>query len=228
MKQSLFKRLLSYIKPVHIESALSMHNSSLEVTLKNGRYQLCTDHVIYSWADKYDNFRKCFERINLDSRRLDNVLVLGFGLGSIPYMLEKTFGISCRYTGVEIDEAVIYLASKYVLNDLNSDIEMICADASVFLQQNTGLYDMVCMDIFIDDVIPEVFLTTDFLEDVSACLAENGFLIFNHLYYYEKDKKKAQQYYDTVFSPFFAEAAYLDVHMNRMMISDKNVIKQVR
>ncbi len=228
MKESLLKRLISYAWPVEIEVITSKFSPILEVSLKNGRYRLCTDRVIYSWADKYDNFRKCFERIDLDTPPVSHVLVLGFGLGSISYMLEKTFKKSIKYTGIEIDEAVIYLTSKYVLDELHSDIELICADASVFVQQNQVKYDMICIDLFIDDVIPEVFLTTDFLDDVQACLSEKGFLIFNHLYYYEKDKLKAETYYETVFRPFFEDAGYLDVHMNRMMISDKKRIYSLK
>lgn len=70
------------------------------------------------------------------------------------------------YTGVELDEAVIYLASKYVMDELKSEIELIHADAYAFISQNKIKYDLICIDIFIDDKIPEIFLTKEFL-----CLA---------------------------------------------------------
>lgn len=225
MKQNLFKRLASYFTEIHIESTSSHYNDILEVTLSKGRYRLSTENAIYSWSDKYDNFRKCFERLNLERNDVQNVLILGFGLGSIPYMLEKTYGKDYSYTGVEIDEAVIYLASKYVLDELSSEIELVCADASIFVQQNQVLYDMICIDLFIDDEIPEVFLTTAFLEDVKECLSQSGFIVFNHLYYYAKDKQKAENYHTSVFKCVFPQSACLDVHMNRMMISDREAIK---
>lgn len=55
------------------------------------------------------------------------------------------------YTGVEIDDAVIYLASKYVLPDVISDIHLIQADAFSYIQQDSNRYDIIAMDIFISE-----------------------------------------------------------------------------
>ena len=73
--------------------------------------------------------------MNLDKYPIQNVLVLGLGLGSIPLMLEKNFGKKYNYTAVEIDESVIYLASKYALPKLESNIQIICADAFAYVRQ---------------------------------------------------------------------------------------------
>ena len=78
MKQNIFKKLLSYITEIHIESVQSDYNESLQVFLKNGRYQLCTTNAIYSYADKYDNFKESFDRLNLEVPEVKNVLLLGF------------------------------------------------------------------------------------------------------------------------------------------------------
>jgi len=140
MKLSLLKYLWSYVTDVHIESMSSDYNESLHVLLSKGRYQLCTPNAIYSFADKYSNFTDTFTQLDLDNSNISDVLILGFGLGSIPYMLEKKFDKRYSYTGVEIDDTVIYLASKYVLDELKSEIQMIQADAWNFIQQSEYRY----------------------------------------------------------------------------------------
>jgi len=107
MRQSIFTKVLSYITQQHMETIHSDYNEVLHVFLKNGRYQLCTANAIYSYGDKYDNFRRSFTQMDLAKMDIDTVLLLGFGLGSIPYMLEKTFQKRYSYTGIEIDESII-------------------------------------------------------------------------------------------------------------------------
>ena len=57
MKIKWWQKLLSYIKPINIVQTSSDYNDYLELNLVNGRYQLCTEEAIYSYADKYDNFK---------------------------------------------------------------------------------------------------------------------------------------------------------------------------
>lgn len=228
MKPSFIQRLLSYVSDIHLESVTSDYNESLEVLLSHDRYQLCTPNAIYSYADKYDNFRHCFAQLQFEHAPIKNVLILGFGLGSIPYMLEKKFHKVYAYTGVELDESVIYLASKYVLNELNSEIQMIHADAQIYVNQCFETFDMICIDIFIDDKIPEIFLKFDFLETVQSLLNPGGLLIFNHLSFFKSDKEKASTYYHDVFSKVFPNSYALQVSKNMMLINDISWIKTTK
>lgn len=212
-----WKHWLSYLMEVHLESSSSEHNEELHVTLNKGRLQLSTPNAIYSYADKYENFYKTFEQIELNDS-IEDVLILGFGLGSIPYMLEEKFGKKYRYTGVELDEEVIYLASKYVLSDLNSDVMLIEADAINYMHQCTQAFDMICIDIFVDDQIPDVFLTTDFLHLVKNSLTDNGLVVFNHLADRTSYEEKARKYFEDVFAAVFPDGQYLQVLGNGMMI----------
>ena len=143
MKPSLVQRLISYITDVHIESVTSDYNETLEVLISHGRYQLCTPNAIYSYADKYDNYRESFNKMKLPDHPDTNILLLGFGMGSIPYMLEKVFLKKYVYTGVEIDPMIIYLASKYTLVDLHSEISIIEADAAYFIKQNQKITELI-------------------------------------------------------------------------------------
>ncbi len=225
MKISFWQRIWSYVTDVHVETASSKYNESLHVVISKGRYQLLTPNAIYSFADKYDNYRKTFEQIILPDAEHTHVLVLGLGLASIPYMLEQTFGRKYEYTCVEIDESVIYLASKYVLPDLKSDMQMIQADASHFVYITSEKYDLICVDIFVDDTIPDVFLDDDFLSILDEVLTEDGIILFNHLSMTNKDKSKMEAYKNAVFMPHYPEGIALDIIGNTMMINRKDVLK---
>ncbi|MBK8518553.1 MAG: fused MFS/spermidine synthase [Saprospiraceae bacterium] len=223
MKPGIIKKYLSYVTELLVETVQSNYNETLEVLLSHGRYQLCTPNAVYSYGDKYNNYRDCFKQLVLDKHDLKNVLILGFGLGSIPVLLEKTFKKSLMYTGVEIDEAIIYLVSKYVLDEVKSEISLIHADAANFVMQNHFIYDMICIDIFIDDKIPEHFISKQFLENVITNVAINGIILFNHLGHSEADITAAQRYYKDVFSQVIPNAKMIKVNHNFMMVSNPDI-----
>jgi spermidine synthase len=217
MQQPLYKKLFSYFRDVHIESTDSDYNEVLDLYLVKGRYQLCTEKAIYSYADKYDNFAKVFQTLDLD--KIDNVLVLGLGLASIPYIFEHLHQKKYSYTGIEIDDEVIYLASKYVLDELKSDIEVVNADAYTFMCLNEIKYDLICMDVFVDDYIPEDLESEAFLEMLKEALSKNGKVIYNRLYYHEDDKVNTDTFYKDAFIKIFPVAKFLDTGGNKMLIS---------
>ncbi len=221
MQQPWWKVWSSYLFEWHIESASSHYNPHLYVSLNRGRYQLCTANAIYSFGDLYDNFTRTFKQIDLDELPGDEVLILGFGLGSIPLMLEKKFNRQYQFTAVEIDETILKLTAKYTLPDISSPIEMVCADARAFVAQSSQQYAMICMDIFLDDTVPSAFESETFLEDLRDLLLPNGRLLFNRLAASEKDIKKTKDYFENTFRKVFPDAVSLDVHGNWMLLNRK-------
>ena len=211
--------MLSYITDVHIEGSHSDFNENLNVLLVKGQYQLVTPEAIYSYGTRYDNYFKAFKKLDLDKENVQSVLLLGLGLGSIPYMLENYFKRDYSYTAVEIDEEVIHLASKYVLNSLNSEITTICADANSFVRIDQNQYDLIAMDVFESDVIPEQFETEEFLLNLKERITKDGLLMFNRLYLFEKDKKKTQQYFRNIFKRVFPNGRKMNINGNWILLN---------
>ena len=180
---------------------------------------MCTANAIYSYDDLYDNFTKAFRKLNLEERNIQNVLLLGLGLGSIPYMLESVFDRDYHYTAVEIDEAIIDLAHRYTLQYLESGIDIISTDAQVYVAQTTQTFDLICMDIFQDDVVPEDFEQLTFLENVKSCLAPNGWLLYNRLSLTREDEEKTRAFFEGPFRSVFPQATYLDVQSNWILLN---------
>ncbi|MEM6317184.1 MAG: fused MFS/spermidine synthase [Bacteroidota bacterium] len=222
MKIPLWKKLLSYFFEFHVESAPSDINPHLYVSISRGRYQLSTANAIYSFADLYDNFTVTFQKIKLPTHQKD-VLILGFGLGSIPYMLEKKFDRQYQYTAVEIDENVLYLANKYALPDLTSSITMMPADAFAFVHYCHDTFDMICMDVFLDDTVPENFESEHYLRQLATLLNPNGVLLFNKLAATQKDRQQAATFFE-LFQSVFPKGTYLEVNGNWMLVNDQAFI----
>ena len=224
MKQPWWRRWWSYFTEVHIESTSSNVNDNLLVRLSKGEYQLCTSEAIYSYGNLYDNFYKTFEKIHLPQNG-SKVLVLGLGLASVVWMLERKFRKNYDYVAVELDDEVIYLASKYVLDEIKSEMQIINTDALHFVHAHDDQYDMVIVDIFLSDYIPRSFETESFLMDVKRCLKPGGIVLLNRLYLYEKDRSKTESYFNHTFKKIFAKADKIHVAGNWILLSDGDYIK---
>lgn len=215
-----WQKLLSYLFELHIETTSSDYHEALHVSYSRGRYQLSTENAIYSFGDLYANYFRAFEQINLDNRKVEKVLILGFGLGSIPMMLEQHFNKKYHYTAVEIDEEILYLAHKYVTHELTSPIETICTDAAFFVQQCDAVFDIVCVDLFLDDIIPDNFQKQTFLKNVKNLIAPNGILLYNRLALTDADKTKSEAFLKNEFLPVFPNGRYLDVDGNWIFLNE--------
>lgn len=226
MKAPLWKILLSYCYEFVIEEAHSDHNPFLQVSLSRGQYQLCTENAIYSYGALYNNFVQAFAKIDLDRAAVDKVLVLGLGLGSIPYILEKKMGKNYHYTGVEIDEAVVYLANKYVLEELQSSLEIFCTDAAIFAATCQQQFDLICVDLFLDAVIPDQFEQATFLQNLKGLLSPKGILLYNRLATTKADIASNQQFLEQIFKKEFPQASHLAIEENWILINHQNRIKK--
>lgn len=213
-----WKKWLSYLFEFHLESAPSDLNPHLYVSLRKGRFQLCTANAIYSWGDLYDNFDKSFQRLPVSDWVEREVLILGFGLGSIPIILEQKFNRKWHYTGVDADESVLWLAGKYALPYIKSPVELHAADAATFVWQTDNSYDLICMDVFQDDQIPEEYQTDDFLQTVKQILKPEGILLYNRLNKSPEDKRHSKAFYEDVFRAAFGKSEFWDLGGNAMLV----------
>ncbi|WP_236980681.1 spermidine synthase [Membranihabitans maritimus] len=215
-----YKRILSHFFPQHIESIESSKNDYLDLYLIKNRLQLSTHDAIYSFDDLYYNFNYLFKTIKIPPSGA-KVLILGMGLGSIPYMLEKNFRKNYEYTGVDNDETVLYLFSKYQQKRLQSYIQLYEADAYNFINLDEERYDMICIDLFVGEIIPEQFFSIRFITDVKSSLNHNGIVLWNMLYSDRKSQKETDYYYHNTFQQVFPNAQKKEILGNMMLIGQK-------
>lgn len=212
-----WQRLQSYFMEVPIETLHSDYNPTLQVSLVRNRFQLSTENSIYSFDDLYVNFYRAFRALQLPKEGSD-VLILGLGLASIPYMLEHHFERHYNYWAVEIDEAVVELASKYTLPRLNSHIEIFCTDAEYFVQTCDRKFDLVIVDLFLDDVIPTFLDDHEGNAHVKSLIGTHGLVMYNRLFRSEHDQERTKKYYEEIFKSSFDQASQLDVGGNWILL----------
>jgi len=220
-----WKKWLSHLFEFHIESTYSEYSEDLYVLLKRGRFQLCTSNAIYSFEDLYVNFSRAFRKLSINKSKELNVLVLGIGMGSIPMVMEAQGFDRCHFTAIEIDETVIDLLTRYGLDKIHSPIEVYETDAISYVAISHERYDIITLDLFINDIIPDEVQSVDFLRNVKNRLAEDGILMMNHLSLTKTDQEKGQQFFKDIFKQVFPQADYIDVDGNWMLINNQSFIR---
>jgi spermidine synthase len=152
------------------------------------------------------------------------VLILGLGLGSIPIILDRLSYGEWDISAVEVDEEVCRLANVYATPKISSPMEVHVADAQSFLALNQTSFDLICVDLFVDDQIPEKFKTQDFLEELKGSLAPKGLLVFNTLAFRDSDKKESRDFFDGIFNTVFENGELVPVYKNYMLINDRTYL----
>ncbi|HRD67025.1 MAG TPA: fused MFS/spermidine synthase [Candidatus Competibacter sp.] len=132
------------------------------------------------------------------------VLVIGLGGGVLPMALARMFP-DARIDIVEIDPAVVKVAQQFFGFNPSPQIQVFEEDGRVFVKRagkSGRQYDLIMLDAFDHEYIPEHLLTQEFLFEVKALLTPDGVLAANtfsssRLYHHESTT------YQAVFGSFY-------------------------
>lgn len=116
-----------------------------------------------------------------DPASIRNILVAGLGGGTLPKALSEVLP-EAHIDVVEIDPAVVKLATEYFPFSPSERIQVHTQDARVFTkraQQRPRRYDLILLDAFNGDYIPEHLMTLEYLQETGNILADNGVLAAN-------------------------------------------------
>ena len=131
-------------------------------------------------------------------------LIAGLGGGTLPSAMAELFP-EAVIDVVEIDPAVAKAAKRFFGFAATERLRLRIQDARVFVKRALGRserYDLIMLDAFTGDYIPEHLMTREFLQEAKALLTESGVLAANtfaasRLYDHESAT------YREVFGPFF-------------------------
>ncbi len=132
------------------------------------------------------------------------ILIIGLGGGTLPTTLSRLIpGVAIDV--VEIDPAVVRVAKKYFRFAAGPRMSVTEEDGRVFVKRAISkgrTYDLVMLDAFDHEYIPEHLLTMEFLKEVKQLMGDNGVLAANtwsgsRLYDHESVT------YESVFGPFY-------------------------
>lgn len=115
---------------------------------------------------------------NPDPKR---ALMIGVGGGTISNVLLDVFP-ELEIDLVEVDQAVVNVAREYFDFVENDRTKMHVVDGRVFTRRAVAQdkqYDLIILDAFTGEYIPEHMMTLEFMQDIAALLTENGVVISN-------------------------------------------------
>lgn len=123
---------------------------------------------------------------NPDPKR---VLVIGLGGGTLPSAIAELYP-DVIIDAVEIDSAVVEVARNFFDYRPHSGTSVTVADGRLFVKRRASVrarqgetaepgYDLVLLDAFNGDYIPEHMMTQEFLAELRSVMSEDGVLAAN-------------------------------------------------
>ncbi len=150
------------------------------------------------------------------------ILIIGLGGGTLSNTFYQLYPDS-EIINVELDEAVTKVARQYFGYFENEKIMTAHQDGRIFVKRagfKKQQFDLIILDAFNGDYIPEHLLTKEFLTEIKAVLSDDGVLAANtfstsQLYQHESAT------YHAVFGDFYNVRG--DIRSNRIILASKNL-----
>ena len=170
------KRLLSYIYPV-TKTIASKYSGPLEITWYNGIKHLNSKNANYSYGSLQRILKFGLEKIELS--KVNSVLILGMGGGSVIETLRDHFNYTKHIDAVEIDPIIIEIAKNEFEISESETLKIHCTDAFEFVKTSKEKFDLIIVDLFIDLMVPDKFLSAEFWDNVMGSKSSKGVILFN-------------------------------------------------
>lgn len=109
------------------------------------------------------------------------VLMIGLGVGALPKTFDQLLP-AAQVDVVEIDPVVLRMAQAYFNFKESKNLHAIVEDGRVYIKRaikEGKKYDMVLLDAYNADYIPEHLLTKEFLQEVKQLLTPQGVVAAN-------------------------------------------------
>jgi spermidine synthase len=133
------------------------------------------------------------------------ILIVGLGGGTLVHTYSTLFP-EAEIIVAEIDEAVVRVAEEYFDFRETDRIKVETVDARVYVKR-AGLrnekFDLVILDAFNGEYIPEHLMTMEFLEEVKQLLPENGMVVantFSSSRLYAAESNTYREVFDRIFN----------------------------
>jgi spermidine synthase len=191
-RMNYLKKLISWLWPVAIEVRESDINPYLEVIMDRGRLMLNSEMENYSYGSAKTYYRKILKKISLKRDKIRDVLILGFGVGSIASILKEEIKLDCNIKGVEIDKIVLELGKKYFDIDRFANTEVFLQDAYDFVVKENNKYDLIITDVTLNLKTPDKFETHSFFSQIKKLMKDHTVFILNHQVFSRETKDKVQ------------------------------------
>jgi spermidine synthase len=155
----------------------SKYSGTLEINYVAGQKVLDSKNTSYSYGNLQRVWELTLDQISL--RGVERILILGMGGGSSIELLRKKFKYKGKIVAVEIDPVIIEIAKTEFNIKSDSDLKIECMDAVDYVNKKTRKFDLILVDVFIDDKIPGKLLTREFWKKLAGKTSLGGKILFN-------------------------------------------------
>tara|TARA_B100000678_G_scaffold285056_1_gene287545 strand:+ start:1846 stop:2496 length:651 start_codon:yes stop_codon:yes gene_type:complete len=187
-------KFFSYLYPVRVQIFESEVSGCLEIFWENGKKVLNGPHSNYSFGRLHQVFASGFRHFKPYWEEIHEVLILGYGGGSISELLKKQRGFNGNITAVELDPVIREIAETHFPEAL-AGVELHIQDASRFLESTARGYDLIVVDLFIDDQVPAQFGQEAFIKSLQTHLNRGGMLIHNFMFVQLQERQRVMDLY---------------------------------
>ena len=177
-----------HARVIHSETSLYQNIIVMDDgTLRCMQFTVRKDQRNQSCVDLHAPQRLVFPyaRMMLAALLLDpmpsNVLIIGLGGGTLPTTLAALYAYA-HIDIVELDPAVVVVAKKYFGFVPTTNMRVFEQDARVWVKRAAAAptrYDLIMLDAFNGDYIPEHLLTREYLQETRELLTDGGILASN-------------------------------------------------
>jgi len=177
-------------KILHSEKSL-YRNISIE---QRKNQQIC---MVFGRLSKYPDYQSCYDPENPNhlvfsytklimaglaiKPNPESILIIGLGGGTLPMTFENIFPES-QIDSVEIDSAVLRVAKRWFKYQETEHQKTHLVDGRVFVKRQLHKgkkYDLIILDAFNGDYIPEHMMTAEFLGEAKSLMNDKALLIAN-------------------------------------------------
>lgn len=146
------------------------------------QWQLATESALYSDGNRYAPFRLAFKQLGKPKlSSLNEVLILGCGLGSSVQILNQKYNCKAKFSLVELDSQILDWVTTLLDQMDIKNVHEFNEDANSFLMNTPLQYNLICIDVFINRSVPAQFLTISFFELIKSNLTKDGIWIMNYI-----------------------------------------------
>lgn len=170
--------LLSYVWPIPIWHGRGKYGP-LHLVWESGHLVVNSDKANQSYGLLHSVWQQCFSDAGLTDHPPVNILILGFGAGSVAHILRKELRLTGPITGVDGDPEMLRIAKDHFHVDRLKDLRLIGSDIHAFTSSVEQAYDLVIVDLCHElDLVPGVD-EERFIQQLKKLTAPKGKLCFN-------------------------------------------------
>lgn len=210
---SWLQKLISYFTPVILYSGKGVRHEHIEVSVRNGRLQLAVPDAIYSNDINYPPFVAAWEELHdFPVDQWEVVLILGFGLGSVPAILHKKHDRrDIHMVGVDYEKTATDIARNYKQEIYRGPWELVDMEVSAYLKEAlirksasrviTKPAALVFVDLFVGMEVHPIIYDPVFWQSLLQIMIPNAKVAVNYM----SSDSERQASFEALLADMFAE-----------------------